>query len=351
VATWSVDIYPLNSGTATATNIPIMGCSFNYVLNGPGAFEADLALRNSSITQAVLAPGQKEVRLMRNSTLVWAGYLWGARVEMRDRVAIRAEGYLSKLRRRFVMNDLIYNDVNQQTIAWNLIAHTQGLSNGDMLITQGAHTGSNVTRDADYCALNHPNVASEIGAFTEFIDGIDFEITPTATDSTNKVFKTYQPKKSTDLSGTVIFTETNVAALNYELSADGMITRLVTTGQGDCNPPEDDRSSAGIATYGLMQEFVSLDTSKLSEVRAFGRQTLANYETPQNLMTVEYAEGSGILGWGQYVPGDIVKVNANWGPAGGFGIINQNFRVLQQDIMLQPPSNVFYRATLDSVLP
>ena len=350
MTTWSVNVYPLNSGTASATGVPVRGHSFNYVLNAPGSFDADLPLRDTAVTQAIFSPGAKEIRVYRDAVLVWGGYLQGVRVQARDSVTIRAEGYLSRLRRRYVMSDLLYTDTAQETICWDLIDHTQTQSGGDCGITQGTHTGSSITRDADYCALNHPNVADEIASFTEYFDGLDFDITPTNTTSTNKVFRTYEPKKGSDLSGTVIFTDSNVATMTYEWSGDNLISRLVTTGNGDCNPPEDDRTdSTALSTYGLLQEFVSVDTEKLSEVRAFGQHTVANYSVPQLLMQVEYAEGAGILGWGQYEVGDIVHVATSFGPTGGFADLDLDMRVLTLEVNNQPPNITFYRATLDSV--
>jgi hypothetical protein len=350
VAVWSVNVHALNNGTAIITGLPVMDFGFSYSLNGPGAFEARLPLRHSSVLATTLAPGEREIRVTRDGVLVWGGYLWGARVEMRDTVTIRAEGYLSRLRRRFVMSDLIYTDVAQQTLAWNLINHTQTQTSGDMLLTQGAHAGSSILRDADWCALDHPNVAAEIEAFSEFDTGIDFEITPSPDSSVNKSFKTYQPKKGTDRTGTVIFTETNTSTLSYELNGDSVISRLVTTGNGDCNPPEDDRSDAtALTNFGLLQEYVSVDTGKFSEVAAHGAETLKNFKQTQRLAQIEYPQGSGAAAWNAYVVGDTIRLNSTWGPTNGFGKFDVNMRVLAFEVFCQGHNTVFYRALLDSV--
>lgn len=349
MATWSLDVYALN-GAVTATGLPWQSWTFNYVLNSPGALEADLPLRHSAVTQAVLAPGQKELRVYRDSVLVWAGYLWGVAVQPRDSVRIRAEGYLSRFRRRFVMTDLVYSDVNQQQLAWNLISHTQGLSGGNLGITQSTHTGGNVTRDAEWCMLDHPNIGEEIEGFAEYDDGIDFEITPTPDDADDKQFKTYQPRKGSDLSGSVVFTEQNLMGYEYELSADGAVSRLVTTGNGDCNPPEDDRTDAtALSLFGLLQEFETVDKGSFRAVRAYGAEMLRNRKQAQRLSTLTYAEGTGARAWAAFVVGDVIRVNAAWGPTGGFGRVDENGRVLSVEVFGQQPDNVFYRVVLDSV--
>lgn len=350
MADWQINIRNLDN-TVRINNIPIRDFTCSWVLNSPGAFEATLDLNNVNTTRLNLEPGQRVVRVVRDGVLCWEGYLWGVNAELRDTVKIRAEGVTSRLRRRYVMSDLIYTDVAQETILRNLIAHTQAQANGDLGISTsigGNHTGGSIVRDRDYCAMQHPNIGSEVDAFCELDDGLDYFITPTIGFSSSKTVKTYQPRRGTDLSGSVTIDQTKISKLSYELTADGVVSRLVSIGQDDCNPPEDDRSDAtALTNFGLLQQFDSVDSAQLRDVKAHGAETLRNLKQAQRLSLAEIHEGK--ITWGAFDVGDVISLSSNRGPAGGFGNFTETARVLGIEVFAEPPKIAFYRVLLDSV--
>jgi len=351
VASWSLDVYDLN-GAVRQAGMPFKSLRFGYVLNSPGALEADFALTNTLVTKANLKVAARELRIFRNAVLVWGGYLWDARVELRDRVSIRGEGYFSALRRRYGMTDLIYNDVAQEQIAWNLINATQSEPSGTLTLTQGAHGGASITRDRDYCAMDHDEIASAIEELTQLDDGIDYEITPSPDSSVNKSFKTYYPRKGTDLSGSVTLNQTNVRTLTYEENGSEINSRVLSIGQDDCNPPEDDRTDAtALSTYGLLQSVESVDSGQLRDVRAHGKEVIKHTATPHWTATATYLVGtSGATAWGAFVVGDRITMSSNRGPASGFGNWTQAMRVLQLDYTLEA-NHEWCTVTADSVWP
>jgi len=354
VADWQLDVRALD-GSAVVTDAPFEELTFSYVLNGPGALDAQLTLTNSSITRANLAPGQRELRVLRDGVLIWGGYLWAARVELRDRVQVRAEGYASRLRRRYVMSDLIYTDVAQQTILRNLIDHTEAQASGDLGIDTtlaGNHTGGTVTRDRAYCAAEHPEVGASIDELTQPIDGLDWEITPTPAVATNKLVKTYQPRKGADLSGSVTLDQSELMTLGYEIDASEVASRVLTIGSDECNPPEDDRSdSTALTNFGLLQAIESIESGDLGEVSAFGQEVLRNQKVAHWLATASYLEAaSGGREWGAFVVGDVITLSSNRGPSGGFGNFSQAMRVVEFSTVLQRPTHAFHTVSLDSVI-
>jgi hypothetical protein len=360
VATWAVDLHALNAGSALLAGISLNGWTFGYVLNSPGAWEADVPLGNSVVTKANFAVGAREIRVKRNGTLVWGGYLWGADPELTGpnppTVAMRGEGYSSRLRHRFVMASLIYNDVDQKTILRNLIDHTESQTDGDLGIDTtlaGNHTGGNVLRDREYCQPEHPGIYESIDELTQLDDGLDWEIGPAPDLATNKLLKTYQPRKGTDKTATVTITDQEASEISYQEAGDTIVSDMLTIGGGgDCNPAEDHRSdAAALATYGLMQGIESIESDRQIDVDRHGREALRNAKTPRKIFDVTIHEDD--LGWGDLVVGDVFTLQSSVGATGGFGDFSIPVRVLSFDVMIEPAgpdnSNVFYRLACDSV--
>jgi hypothetical protein len=351
VATWSLDAYDLN-GAVRQAGLPFRSLRFSYVLNSPGVIEAQFSLTNSLVTKTNLKVAARELRVLRNSTLVWGGYLWDASVELRDSLRIRGEGYFSALRRRYGMTDLIYADVAQQQIAWNLIAATQAEPSGSLALTQGAHAGASITRDRDYCAMDHDEIAAAIEELTQLDDGIDYEITPSPDSSVNKSFKTYYPRKGSDLSGSVTLDQSKLMTLTYEEIGSQINSRVLSIGQDDCNPPEDDRTDAtALSTYGLLQSIESVDSGQLRDVRAHGKEVIKHTATPHWTAQATFPVGtSGATAWGAFVVGDRITLSSNRGPSGGFGNWTQAMRVLAIDYTLEG-NHEWCAITTDSVWP
>lgn len=345
-----MDLHNLNTGTVLLSNAPVRKWGISYVLNSPGAFEADIALKDTTATRANWEPGQREIRVYRDGVLIWGGYLWSASVDVRDySLRVRGEGYFSKLRRRYVLSDLVYNDVEQTTIAWNLIAHTQAQGSGDMLLTNGV-SATSIVRDRDYCALEYPEVASAIMELSEMDDGFDLWITPTATDSTNKVVKTSAGtpyRRGTDVSGSVTLTQTSMATLQYDIDASDVASRVITVGQGDCNPHVyDDNDSTALTNFGLLMSVEGIEASKRVDVFAHGRETLRNYKVARWQMDVSFAEAIGPA-WGAYDVGDVIGVTSNRGYATFTG---QKMRVIERAHSFVPDNIMFTKLKLDSVV-
>lgn len=346
-ATWTWDVYDL-AGTLVQASPTFMGLTFNYVLDSPGSITGDLPMTAATSTRATFEPGQRELRVSRNGVLVWGGDLWSAHVELRDTLSVSGEGYMARFRRRNVMSDLIYDTVNQQQIMWNLIAHTQAQPSGDRAITQGAHAGASITRNRDYCAVDHQEILASVDELAQLDDGCDYEITPAPDSAVNKSFKTYQPRKGADLRASVIFDQNTIMTLTYDIDASDVVTRADTIGGNDCNPPEDDRTDAGaIALFGLLQSFESINSGQLRDVIAHNKETLRNQKQAHFTATITYHEGTGAAAWNAFVVGDIIAITSNRGYA---TFTATPMRVLSIEVTLEPNKHAFFTVTLDSVI-
>lgn len=357
---WEVRIYDLNASTPRLTFAPVADWSFGYVLNAPGSFEAKVPLTNAQALESNFRPGQREIKVYRNNDLVWGGYLWQTSVNVRDQeVHVVGEGYYSRLRKRFVMGDLIYENpgLPQEEIAWKLIKHTQdqspitgspggwiGSTYGDLNMSEGANPYTTV-RERDYCAAQHPNIADSIDELTQMDDGFDFCITPTPGLTSDKVFRTFSPRKNHTTA--VQLTGANSMTLDYDIDASDTVTRMTTIGSGDCNPPDDDRTSINsIQNFGLLQDVLEVQFSDLAQVQAHGKEEIRNRNSARWQATVEFAEARGPA-WGSFDIGDTVKVIANK----GFASFSQDMRVLEMNVSLQPGiRESFTTVTLDSVI-
>jgi len=361
VATWTFDLHSLN-GAAILTDFPWKRASLGWVLNSPGGLEATLPLNHPDVTRANFASGAREIRVKRAGVLVWGGYLWGGGGELSSPrptdVTIRAEGYFSKLRTRFVLSDLIYNDVAQQTILRNLIDHTEAQGSGDLGIDTtlaGNHSGASVDRDRAYCLADHFGVADAIDELAALDDGIDFEIGPSPSLATDKLLKTWSPRKGTDLTASLTIDHTEASSISWDESGDTVSSRMLTIGGGgDCNPAEDDSSDAtALSTYGLMMGIDSIESDRLVDVVAHNREQLRLRKTPRWGATIEIHEDK--LAWNALVTGDTFTLASTVGPAGGFGNFSRTMRCLSFDVTLEPGAGgadegiAFYTIGADSV--
>lgn len=360
---WEVAIYDLNASTPRLHFAPVAEWGFGYVLNAPGAFEATVPLTNAQALEANWKAGQREIKVFRNSTLVWGGYLWSTSVDIvEQKVRVVGEGYYSRLRRRFVMGDLIYENpgLPQEDIAFRLIRHTQNQQGsptngaggagrppasppfGELGITEGSNTYTTV-RERDYCAAQHPNIADSIDEFTQMDDGFDFAITPTPVISADKSFRTYSPRKQH--TSNVTLSGSNTMTLDYEIDASDVVTRMTTVGSGDCNPPDDDRDADSINNFGLLQDILEVQFSNLADVQAHGKEELRNRNTSRWQATATFAEEKGPA-WGSCDVGDTVQVVAHK----GFADFSMPMRILEYNVSLQPGiRQAFTTLTLDSV--
>ena len=336
---WAIDLYNLG-GTAVLSNATVKGARFTWVLNAPGAFEAELEWTASRTDWAV---GQRIVQLTRNSVVVWGGYLWGLSGNAQARtVGVSGEGYFSMLRHRVVTSDLSYEDVEQQTIAWNLIDHAQGQANGDLGFTLGHRTGHQtpVTRSRDYCARERPNVGDEItNLASAFVDGFDFEIDPAT-----KKFNTWDPARGVETG--IILTGSDELTLEWDEDASEAASYVTATGSDNCSQPLVDVSDpTAISTFGRLHEAITVDSDKLHEVTAAASEELRQRKTGLFRATAAWDDEYGPA-WGTYGLGDYLTV----APADSLATFSKAVRLVELAVQLESPTQAYVEAVLDGAL-
>lgn len=224
MAEYSVQIATL--GGSAIDEVPARGLSYGDILNAPGGCEFHLPLRDPKCTKTLLAPGQREIWVLRDKTRVWGGYLWSARPEG-DKVAFAGQGFFSRLRRQLIDATRVYTATDQLDIAWDLVEFIQSQPGGDFGITRGSTTLSGITRDRTYFDYELKNLGDAITELAGVERGFDFAISP------ERVWTTYYPQRGTVASNVVFELGKNIQTWSAPEDAFDVCSRIVAAGAGD----------------------------------------------------------------------------------------------------------------------
>lgn len=329
------------AGSSVSASTTFDSASFTWTLNGPGYFEADIPW--DAFDRATWLPGAREVRLRRDGTRVWGGYMTRLSVavtaeEPRPRFNVSGHGYFERLRRYRVTSDLIYTDDPQEDIAAALVAHAMSQANGDIGLTAGSHTGSSRTRDREYCAIELPNVGEAIEEFATLEDGIDFEVDEL------KAFNTWAPHRG---STSVVHTFDGDDEITLDLEEDASEAASYASAIG--NPPDDCAprivtvsDATAISRFKRLHEVTDADTNQKAEVTEEATELLRQRSKGFADMTLTYDVDYGPA-WGAIELGDMVGVDI---PLGA-GVFDEELRVMALRLSLEHADSAYLELSLD----
>lgn len=180
---------------------------YGYSLNHGTIAELSMPLSSTKLNNLTSAILNSWIRIYRWSDptdqgterLVWYGKLTDVSYSLDDtdgNIVMRYSDLQSLLAFRLVPQDYsVTTPTDASTILWNLINNTQliqdsgGTVVGDLGITEGATPSSkNRTPEKD---LQNRTILDAMIAFSEYEDGIDWEITPTPRNESIGIFNTY----------------------------------------------------------------------------------------------------------------------------------------------------------------
>jgi hypothetical protein len=334
VASWALRLLDLAGATVQAS-MPFRSLTARWVLNGPGSLEVDF---RSSENLGGADPGLHILQLERDGTNVWSGPLVSADVDPDARsVKLEADGWASILGLFVVTTNLDYVAVNQQQVAWNLINHFQGLTQGAWGLTQGVHTGGNVTRTVSYCGNERPNVLDEVNKWTGLDDGLDWEVDPF------KAFNTWQPQRKTATA--IALTQSNVDELKWIKSARDLRDYITGIGSDDCGPVLADVADTTIAsTYKRRQAAISGSWNTTNETTAEAREELRALKHPRFDASVVFRDGAASApAWGTYPLGSTLTLQDSRGYS-TFG--PSTLRVMEISVSIEAPTSLPARVEL-----
>lgn len=169
--------------------LPVSSATFTEMLSSPGSFEIVLPVKSaltSNVTPEWIAKGRSAIWIERNGTLLFGGIIWTHQLDPDSNyITIAGEGFHSYLRQRFIRDTLIFEDVEQQSIAAQIITYLQSATDGDVGITVPAVFNPTTTRSKtynDYELTNGGEAIEEMGAND---GGFDFRYVPYV-DSTGR---------------------------------------------------------------------------------------------------------------------------------------------------------------------
>lgn len=243
---------------AELEEVPHKNLSYSFALNNPGGCDFVLPKRHVKVKRSLLEPGQREIHVYRNDALVWGGYLWTVGVSSTDEsIRLAGEGYLSRYKRRLVMEEKIYEEEDQLDIAWQLINYSQLRPNGELGITRYSPATSGTLRTLKLRPWEVNVIFDVLEDMAALNDGFDFEITP------DKKFRTYYPYQGED-NNIVFDLDKNISSIAYDLDTTNTVSSYTALGAGSgrsrCIVTVDDATA--LTNFGLLEEAESFEQYK-----------------------------------------------------------------------------------------
>lgn len=147
----------------------------DQVLNSPGGCSFTLDVLDAK-APLLVDPLTYEVQVWRNEQLLdW--FVPYRPIPDAQEVSVECMGLLSYFAYRFADEDLVWNGLDQFTIAWNLLEYAQAFHPGaDLNISPSGFIGSGVLRDRTYPKDEAGNILQLLEAFTALENGFDYSI-------------------------------------------------------------------------------------------------------------------------------------------------------------------------------
>jgi hypothetical protein len=318
--------------------LPLSGLSYGSKLNDAGECTAVLPLppldsAGGRELAAVFNDAVTEVRrqlvIERDGVPVWAGIIWAS--PYTDEVPgrqVRAAEWWSYFRRRVVLTFRNYEQVDQLTIARQLLGDALAVSAAvgqDMGFSFDANT-SGVLRDRTYPALDRLNVGEVVEQLSAVINGFDFAVDVRwgADGLIDKRVRTHYPRRGRPWSETGLTFELGRNVTDFSWPSDGTRYANVVHVLGAGESPRALRSarfafgevfaaSAGGIGAPIVEEVISrTDVSRLSTLGSIAEAALAARARPVVVPEITVRADFDPL-FGSYVVGDSCRVRIQAG--------------------------------------
>lgn len=268
-AVWTFDLQTLTGGAVSSAE-EFSTAQITRVLDGPGSVAVDLP---DDATAALWLPGQRRIVAKADGTPKFSGYL--TRLEESSRptndISLRASGLglASVLDYRIVHGDFNKVSVVGTTIAWDLITHAQGQTDGNHGFTLGTVTGTAPSRTRYYC--DGDVISEAIAELAEFeTGGFDWEISPTGQ------FNAWVGGRGTNRTATVTLDRSDTIDWQVQYETSDLATYVTALGQAEepCGAPLQIRSLALASTYGRREVVVESETNTAAEMEEMADEEL-----------------------------------------------------------------------------
>jgi len=208
--------------------LPLTSVNFTQQLNQAGTLSGHLLLSGlDANTFNVLngtIPAKTGIYVDRNGILVWGGVIWGRPYNSDSQtLSIEAREFESYFERRRITTTTAFTNVDQLSIAQNLITQAQSAPYGNIGVIVGTET-SGVTVSRTYYSYEYKQVYGAIQDLARQLNGFDFNI-QVAYDGTGNPIKTL--KLGYPRIGTV-YSASSATAPVFELPASNIVSYSLT---------------------------------------------------------------------------------------------------------------------------
>jgi hypothetical protein len=321
--------------------------SYSYQLNRAGKASFSLPLTTERLQRFPLYIGVTRLLIYRATKLIWAGVIWEITEDAQDdegTVNVQCTEIFHILsEKRYTSNSYTSTDAGQ--IAWGLIDTTQGLSGGDLGITEGT---IEATQNRNRAYLDE-KIGEKIIQLTEVINGFDFLITPSIKNNTLGVFNVSAKIGTTLNTFRLEYGEglkNNIQSWSRKRTLSDMYNSVVVEGEGygDIALKSTQTDSSMITAVGLLEGRVqeksvnqqtTLDTKAQEFIRV--RKT----EQPLYDITVNNAYDD----FGKYDVGDIVPVRIKY----GYIDMNTTMRIYGIDVRISDAGEEVIKLTISPI--
>jgi hypothetical protein len=321
--------------------------SYSYQLNRAGKASFSLPLTTERLERFPLYIGVTRLLIYRASKLIWAGVIWEITEDAQDdegTVNVQCTEIFHILsEKRYTSNTYTSTDAGQ--IAWGLINTTQGLSGGNLGITQGT---IEATQNRARVYFDE-KIGEKIIQLTEVINGFDFEITPSIKVNTLGVFNVYGKRGTTLNTFRLEYGEglkNNIQSWSRKRTLSDMFNSVIVEGEGlgDARLTSTETDTALITAIGLLEG--RIQEKSINQLNALGTRAdefirVRKTEQPLYDITVNNAYDD----FGKYDVGDIVPVRIKY----GYIDMNTTMRIYGIDVRISDAGEEVIKLTISPI--
>lgn len=322
--------------------------SYSYQLNRAGKASFSLPLTTERLQRFPLYIGVTRLLIYRADKLIWAGVIWEITEDAQDdegTVNVQCTEIFHILsEKRYTSNTYTSTDAGQ--IAWGLINTTQGLTGGNLGLTQGTIQATQ-NRDRTYF---DEKIGEKIIQLTEVINGFDFEITPSVKVNTLGVFNVYSKRGSTLNTFRLEYGEglkNNIQSWSRKRTLSDIYNSVIVEGEGygDIALKSTQTDNSMITAVGLLEGRVqekSINQQTTLDTKA--QEFIRVRKTEQFIYDITL--NNAYNDFGKYDIGDIIPVKIKY----GYLDINTTMRIYGIDVRVSDSGEEVIKLTVSPII-
>lgn len=319
--------------------IPFSNVKYSVELSAPGSFSGVVhtnptpyqllsnAVVPNRITEANLDLCRTAIWVLKNGVALWGGILTAFDANLgNQQVTFAGQDFWGYWRRRVITQTQTFTNIDQHTIANNLISWGQGVGS-----FPGTYAGnpatSGVLRSRTYNFYETKTIGESIEQMAAMDRGFDFGIDYSGGPS-NLGFKvTWSFPQRGRQTGLVFDASKDVQLMRWTKDGSRIANRTVAigNGNGDATLAVVTSDTSLLSAYPVYETVnMHKDATDLTALTDHARQDLKYFKKPVETIELKVAANNVDVGLGTFIVGDVVTVKAS----SGFVQINNLYRII-----------------------